>query len=153
MPDGFYFAYVGRLDDGTQFMAWVTGASPDGYAGDPKSDDWQTTLRWIAVLHQFDSQGNHEPSESRLGAFDIEGYKQACEEAEVQLQMLLAPLQKLNPQRGGISVKLFSVVLVGVTHGLTYESYVDDDAEGEWVALKPGDVALESPWDSGEYST
>jgi hypothetical protein len=153
VPDRFFSEHLGRLDDGTQFIAFGTGALPDGYVGGPTDDDWKTTLRWIAVLHQFDADGNHLGSESRLGAFDVEGWDQASEKAEVQLQALLAPLQKRHPRRCDVLVKLFSVVLDGVTHGLRYESYVDEDEEGEWVALLPTDVAFEAPWNTGEYST
>ena len=52
------FTSIGRLPDGTQFMAFVTGAFPTGqeyYLG----DDWQTKKRWLAVIHRFDGDGNH----------------------------------------------------------------------------------------------
>jgi hypothetical protein len=153
VPDRFFSDHVGRLNDGTQFIAFCTGALPDGYVGGPKDDDWETTVRVIAVLHQFDADGNHLGSESRLGAFRNEEWDRANEKAEVQLQALLAPLQKRHPQQCDVWVKLFSVVLDGVTHGLRYESYADEDGEGEWVALLPGDLAFEAPWNTGENST
>ena len=42
------FNCVGRLPDGTQFMAFVTGAFPTGmnyYLG----DDWQQRKKWLAA--------------------------------------------------------------------------------------------------------
>jgi hypothetical protein len=153
VPDEFYFQNVGRLDDGTQFMAFCTGALPDGSDLTLGNDALRTVRRWIAVLHQFDAEGNHRRSVSRLGALDTVDWERACEKAEFQLQALLAPLEQLHPRKCEVSLRLFSVVLDGVTHGLVYEHYVGDDDEGEWVALRPRDVVLEPPWNSGEYSS
>jgi hypothetical protein len=68
--DEYRFEGVGRLPDGTQFMAFVTGAFPAGleyYLG----EDWQTRKRWFAVIHRFDADGNHIGSLSRLGGLDM----------------------------------------------------------------------------------
>ena len=75
------FNCVGQLPDGTQFMAFVTGAFPTGmkyYLG----DDWQHKKKWLAVIHRFDADGNHIGSETKLGAFDIGFYYWGSQELE-----------------------------------------------------------------------
>jgi hypothetical protein len=133
-------------------MAYVTGAFPTGlkyYLG----DDWQTKKRWLAVIHRFDADGNHIGSESRLGAFDIEGRQIAGDKAFAHLEDMFADLTAGGqPEFCDIWVKLFSVEIDGVTHGLFYEKSEDDPAS-EWVMLEPRDIMFHPPWDSGEYST
>jgi hypothetical protein len=53
------------------------------------------------------------------------------------------------------SLKWFSVVLDGVTHGLFDGHHLDpdEDYEGKWVMPEPRDIMFHPPWDSGEYST
>jgi hypothetical protein len=149
------FDCVGHLDDGTQFMAFGTGCFPDGYILNTDNEDWRKVKRWIAVLHLFNADGNHLRSESRLGGYDIEGWDEACGKVDVELQNMLAPLRKKRPKLCDIYVKLFSVVLDGVTHGLFYTHHVEpeENFEGEWVILEPRDIMFHPPWDSGEYST
>src|SRR5262249_45815035 len=136
------FDCVGRLDDGTQFMAFGTGCFPDRYVINPGNDDWQKIKRWIAVLHLFDADGNHLHSEARLGGYDIEGWEEAWGKVDVELRKLLAPLRKKNPQLCDIYIKLFSVVVDGVTHGLFYTHHVEpeENFETEWVMLEPRDI-------------
>ena len=52
------FNCVGRLPDGTQFMAFVTGAFPTGLKY-YLEDDWQPKKQWLAVIHHFDADGIH----------------------------------------------------------------------------------------------
>jgi hypothetical protein len=136
-------------------MAFGTGCFPDGYLLKADHEDWRKVKRWIAVLHLFDADGNHLRSESRLGGYDIEGWDEACGKVDMELQKLLAPLRKKQPKLCDIYVRLFSVVLDGVTHGLFYTHHVEpeEDYEGEWVMLEPRDIMFHPPWDSGEYST
>lgn len=151
------FETVGRLPDDTQFMAFVTGAFPTGqdyYLG----DDWQTKKRWLAVIHRFDAEGNHIGSESRLGAFDVEGREVAGEKAFGHLKAMFAEMMQAGePEFCDVWVKPFAVELDGVTHGLIYEHYVEEHDgerhEGEYVMLQPHDIMFHPPWDSGEYST
>ncbi len=155
--DSGRFSAVGRLRDGTQFMAFVTGAYPIGleyYSG----DDWQTRKKWLAVIHRFDAEGNHIGSESRLGGFDIEGRDIASEKAYSSLEDMLAELCGGElPDFCDIWVRLFSVEMDGVAHGLFYELSEEEAEEGEdrgeWVMLEPRDIMFHPPWDSGEYST
>jgi hypothetical protein len=149
------FDCVGRLDDGTQFMAFVTGCFPDGYILNTDNEDWLKIKRWIAVLHFFDAEGNHLRSESRLGGYEIEGWDEAGGKADVELQKMLEPLRKKRPKLCDIHIGLFSVTLDGVTHGLFYTHFIEpeEDYEDEWVMLEPRNIMFHPPWDSGEYST
>jgi len=149
------FDCVGCLGDGTQFMAFGTGCFPDGYRLKSDNEDWRKIKRWIAVLHLFDSDGNHLRSGSKLGGYDIEGWHEACGKVDVELRKMLVPLREKQPKLCNIYVRLFSVVLDGVTHGLFYTHHVapEEDYEGEWVMLEPRDIMFHPPWDSGEYST
>jgi hypothetical protein len=153
--DEHRFGCVGHLNDGTQFMAFGTGCFPDGYVMGRDSEDWQQIKRWIAVLHLFDQHGNHVHTHSNLGGYDIEGWNEACAKVSAELEAMLSPLGKQTPQLGDIHVKLFSVVLDGVTHGLFYTHHVEpeEDYESEWVMLEPRNIMFHPPWDSGEYST
>lgn len=154
-PDEGRFACVGHLADGTQLMAFITGAFPDDYIIDSGEDGWREIKRWIAVLHLFDAEGNHLSSQSRVGGYDTEGWDEACEKAHAELQLMLAPLRSKAFRSGDIYAKLFTVTLNGVTHGLIYTHHVEleEDFEGEWVMFEPRDFMFHPPWDSGEYST
>ena len=155
--DEHRFENVGRLPDGTQFMAYVTGAFPTGrkyYSG----DDWRTKKKWLAVLHRFDAEGNHIGTEARLGAFDIEGRQVAGDKAFAHLQDMYAELAADGePEFCDIRVKPFSVEIDEVTYGLFYQQSEEEPEEGEergeWVLLEPRDIMFHPPWDGGEYST
>src|SRR5262245_23148869 len=156
-PDSYRFDAVGRLPDGTQFLAFVTGAFPTGmkyYLG----DDWQLKKKWLAVIHRFDTDGNHIGTESQLGGFDIEGRQAAGDKAFGHLKEMFAELcARGRPESCDIWVKLFSVEIDGVTHGLFYEQSEEEPEEGEerseWVMLEPWDIMFHPPWDSSKYST
>jgi formate hydrogenlyase regulatory protein HycA len=150
------FENVGRLPDGIQFMAFVTGAFPTGtpYLA-PVSRDKK---RWLAVIHRFDADGNHVGSDSRLGGFDIEGRQAAGDKAFAHLQEMYAELTAQGePEICDIWAKLFSIEIEGVTHGLFYEQSEEEplpgEKRGEWVMLQPRDIMFHPPWDSGNYST
>lgn len=151
------FNAVGRLADGTQFMAFVTGAFPSGmkyYSG----DDWQSKKRWLAVIHRFDADGAHIGTDTRLGGFDIEGRTVAGDKAVEHLQEMYAELTASgDPEFCDIWVRLFSVEIDGVTHGLFYEHWVEDEGsdryEGEYVMPEPWDITFHPPYDSGACST
>ena len=152
------FENVGRLPDATQFMAYVTGAFPTGTPYLARDPDLRNKKRWLAVIHRFDADGNHIGSESRLGGFDIEGRLVAGDKAFAHLQQMYAELAaRGEPEFCDIRVKLFSVEIDGVTHGLFYEQSEEEPEEGkergEWVMLQPRDIMFHPPWDSGEYST
>jgi hypothetical protein len=148
------FENIGRLPDGTQFMAYVTGAFPGGLKyPDPRSD-WRTKKRWLAVIHRFDSEGNHLASETRVGGYDIEGRDIAGDKAWNELEEMYTALAAGGKiELCDIWVTPFSVEIDGVIHGLFYEHHKHDDMDYECVMLEPRDIMFHPPWDSGEYST
>jgi hypothetical protein len=147
--------YVGQLNDGTQYMSFVTGATPDGYLLNLEDEEWRKVKSWIGVLHLFDSQGNHLKSEARHGGYDIEGWDEACDKAWAEVHAMFNPYRANWLKRCDIFVKLFSVVIDGITHGLVYEvtQAKEDWPVVEGVYLEPRDVMFHPPWDSGEWST
>jgi hypothetical protein len=146
--------YVGRLDDGTQYMSFVTGAAPDGYVF---NDDWRKVNSYVAVLHLFDLEGNHQRSDVKHGGFDIDGRQMACDKAWAERHAMFTPYRGMNPQRCDIFVKLFSVVNNGITHGLVYRACPsEENGTGptiEGVFLEPRDIMFHPPWDSADWST
>ena len=152
------FDCVGRLPDGTQFMGYVTGAWPTGRAFDT-SEGWRHRKTWIAVVHQFDADGNHIRSQSRLGGPDIQGRKVACDKAQAHRNEMLAELfaEHGPPEYCDIWVRMFSVEVDGVTHKLFFGQWEEEPEPGEerleWVRLESNDIEFHPPWNSGDYST
>jgi hypothetical protein len=150
------FTRIGRLADGTQFMAFVTGAFPNGRKH-RLQEDWPMQNRWIAVIHRFDAGGNHIGSESRAGAFDDDAEEDEAA-LEHQVEGVFAKLiGEAEPELCDVWVKPFTVRLDGLTHGLIYEDYLEEDggdsSVGEYVILQPHEIMFHPPWDSGDYST
>ena len=149
------FDCVGRLADGKQFMAFVTGAFPDGVKLNWDTDEWRMVKRWMAVLHLFDADGNHLNSETQLGGFDIEGRGGAGDKAWAELDQMLRRLGPGELKRCDIWLKQFAVRIDGVTHSLLYQTNQpeDDGPIFEYVMLEPRDIMFHPPWDGREYST
>ncbi len=151
--DGGRFQCVGRLADGRQFMAFLTGAFPKGNKYPDPTSDWESIKRWVGVLHTFDAQGNHLATEVRMGGFESEGRDRAEDRACLGLRDLLGGLRDQGAEACDVHVKPFSAEIDGVLYGLFYETYAEDGHEGEYVMLEPNDIMFHPPWDSGEYST
>jgi hypothetical protein len=153
--DDHRFKCVGRLVDGRKFMAFVTGAFPDGVNLNWDTDEWRNVKSWSAVLHLFDPEGNHLSSQARLGGYDIEGHQVAVNKAWTELEQLLAQLRPGKPELCDIWVREFSTMIDGVTHSLLYRAFKgeEDGPVVECVMLEPRDIMFHPPWDSGEYST
>jgi len=153
--EGARFDCVGCLADGKQFMAYVTGAFPGHERFPDPSGDWQQRKSWNAVVHRFDSNGNHIDSEAKRGGYDIEGRDVAGGKAWQHLDSMLGELGLQNPKLCDIYIKPFSVEIDDVVYALEYEHEIDEDDgyEHECVMLWPNDIMFHPPWDSGEYST
>ena len=153
--EGARFDCVGRYGDNNQFMAYVTGAFPGRDQFPPPDSDWQTIKSWNAVIHRFDSDGNHIGSEAKRGGYDIEGRIVAGDKAWQHLHAMLAEVGLQNPELCDIYIKPFSVEIDDVIYALEYEHYIDEEDcyEHEYVMLWPNDIMFHPPWDSGEYST
>lgn len=52
--DEDHFEHVGKLPDGTQFLAFVTGAFPGGVKYPDPSSEVASGKQWLAVVHRFD---------------------------------------------------------------------------------------------------
>lgn len=156
IPQDSRIGYMGRLADGTQFLAFVTGAFPVGF-DDFAGNTWRRHKRWLAVLHRFDADGNHLATDTRLGGFDSEGQDVAVDKAWRALEQLLSDLKGGNElEPCDIWVRLFTVEIDGVVHGIIYEHRLGEEGEDsdyEGVLLVPPDIMFDPPWDSGEYST
>ncbi|MBL7041059.1 MAG: hypothetical protein ISR77_20660 [Pirellulaceae bacterium] len=153
--EGARFDCVGRYGDGNQFMAFVTGAFPGRDCFPPANADWQSVKSWNAVIHRFDSDGNHIGSEAKRGGCDIEGRDIAGEKAWQQLETMLCKLGLHDPKFCDIYVRPFSIEIDDVVYALEYEHEInkEDDFEYECVMLWPNDIMFHPPWDSGAYST
>lgn len=147
------FDCVGRLEDGRQFLAFVTGAFPGEERYPDPTGSAVKHKRWIAVFHTFDGDGNYLQTETRMGGMNAD--EAAGENAELQLSTLLAELGLEQANLCDIYIRPFSVEVDGVRHELVYEHKIDeeDGSEEEWVMLWPNDIMFHPPWDSGEYSS
>src|SRR5438046_10399839 len=106
--------------DGGQFFAVVTGAYRDA------DERRRELMRWYAVLHLFDHDGNHESSKIRFlgtGQFN---------EVRLDSRPLRTLLDALPGRRyGDIAVKPFRAVLACGVFGLLAES--GDHGKGDWA--------------------
>jgi hypothetical protein len=153
--EGARFNCVGRYGDGNQFMAYVTGAFPGHDRFPDTTSDWRERKSWNALIHRFDSDGNHIGSEAKRGGYDIVGRQVAGDKAWQHLDSMLAAFKLENPKPCDIYVRPFTVEIDDVIYALAYEHKIDeeDGYEYECVMLWPNDIMFHPPWDSGEYST
>lgn len=135
------FHFVGKLPDGRQFMAFVTGAFPEEQPFGPPE-----VHRWYAVLHLFDDDGNHVSTRVANGGTDAEGRDKACARAITQLEEMLQALG--GGKLCNIQVRLFEHQEDGYRFGLIYNSEEDDES----VMLEPNDIMFHAPYDA-RYST
>ena len=155
------FTNVGRSSSGQQFMTFVTGAEPQDwltgkYPPEYLQANWARHKRWYAVLHLFDSEGNHLKTEVWSGGTTHDGQDEACNRADQQLRKMLDSLGEVR--LCDIDVKTFGVEIDGYFFGLVYKmnSYddpADPDGTYECVMLELNDIMFHPPWDSCEYST
>jgi hypothetical protein len=115
------FHHVGRCGPANQFMAFVIGAFPadwwsDRYALEYQRSRWAEHKRWYAVLHRFDSVGNHLSTEAESGGTSDGADRAAMERAVRLLDDMLASLGDSRPC--DIEVKPFGLEIDGYLFGL-----------------------------------
>jgi hypothetical protein len=140
------FDTVGKFSDGRQFMAFETGAFPQGYA---LSDDWLDVKRWLAVIHIFDADGNHLESEARLNRY-ARDEKLLTDEV---FNKLLADYQIDASMYCDIWIRAFHIVIDDIKYEFVYEEYQAGDTIHEQMALSHPDVVFYPPYDNGLYDT
>lgn len=139
---GYHTDTIGQHAEG-QFFACITGAHvrllhPDA--------DLARRQRWYAVLHRFDSDGNHLGSDIEFAGTTADGQQASVDKAWATLDGWLGQL--VSPVYGDIAVKLFEVEVDGVRFGL-----VDLSGDhGEHVELLPNHFGFYPPW-NGSYDT
>jgi hypothetical protein len=175
-PDGWYgppgqvriargtgrFPNVGRLPDGTQFLAYVVTAFPLGYRF--RERDWQEVKRVQAVAHYFDPDGRHLRTDVRVGG--VEADRNVTPKAFGHLiaihDELVAACGGAEPEYGDIWAQPFSVDIDGIRYALRYERHEHGDpAEArevggpgyESVVFDPMEVVFHAPWSEGAYDT
>jgi len=128
-PDpGTYTDLIGHCRDGTQFMAFLI----------------QFQGKLYALLHTFDSQGNH------LGTQTSTHDSEAFEAAEKKLEEMLEVLS--DPTFGDVEVKPFTVRVDGQDFGLLDDTEIDGGKTYLRLVLQPNDFLFTPPWD-GSFDT
>lgn len=155
------FDLVGRYGCGNQFLAFVTSAIPANWSIETYPALYMRAnedryKRWYAVLHRFDTNGNHLGTTARSGGTSYDGEGGAIRRADRHLNEMMTELGPLA--FCDIWVRPFGVDIDGYFFGLVYTSIDaedpdDPDARVEYVLLEPNDIMFHPPWDSGEYST
>ncbi|MGH1349004.1 MAG: hypothetical protein ACRBN8_46155 [Nannocystales bacterium] len=140
--EGYHTDRIGTFAGG-QFMGFVTATLPM-----PPPDDWPAKKRWYAVLHTFDTTGQHTRTEAVFAGTTADGERDVVDRAQRKLDGLIEPLDSVH--YGDISVGLFEVEIDGERFGLVDMSDRNDDYER--VDLLPNDLAFFEPWD-GSYDT
>lgn len=156
------FPNVGRLLDGTQFLAFAVTTFPTDYQY--RESDWLQVKRVQAVAHYFDPDGQHLRTDVRIGGVEADenatakafGYLNAMHDE------LVVACGGAEPEYGDIWVQLFSIDIDGIRYALRYERHeYEDPAEAEEmggpgyesVVLEPQDVVFHPPWNNGGYDT
>ena len=143
MPNS-YTRYIGKYGDGKQFMAFVTATLANGARRGRRE-----RKRWYAVLHRFDSGGNHLGTDAWFAGVEADGWKIVEEKAKAKRLEMLAGLGKYA--LCDIRVKLFRTDIEGQLCGLIDDSSEEAGFEDR-VVLWPNDFLFHAPWD-GTYDT
>ncbi len=140
--------YIGKYGKGNQFWAQVVAAfrkvTLDGTAA---PDDWQSRKCWYAILHKFDSRGNHLGTDYKFSGTTADAEDAVLDEAKLHMDKFI---EALGPVKyGNISIRLFKVEIDGNVFGM-----VDSSTEewGDIATMEPGDLVFYPPW-NGEYDT
>lgn len=135
--EGHYTHDLGTYGDGNQFMAFIAAALPE-----QACDDWTAEKRWYAILHTFDSDGNHLATQTWFAGTSADGENEVVDKARSKRDEMLSALKDLRHE--DIAVRLFSVENDGHIFGLVQA--VDPDGEMEEVHLLPARLFFGEPW-------
>jgi hypothetical protein len=139
---GYHTHYIGRCSDGTQFMAFVVGVLPKA----KKAVGRNGNLLWYAVLHLFDSQGQHLKTQSAfLGA---KAFANELVDVDATLNEVVRRLGSVR--YSDVEIGLFSVQIDGHKFGLVDASIPKEGYQR--IDLLPNQLVFFPPWD-GTYST
>jgi formate hydrogenlyase regulatory protein HycA len=153
------FNLVGRYGGSNQYMAFVTAAFPADWRAPPPDEFrelWPTKKRWYAVLHRFDSDGNHLGTDARFCGTTADGEDKAIAKANEELEKIAEPLGPRTPC--DIRVRPFGATIDGCFFGLVFEHFETPRYEGTYgtadsFLLEPILMTFDPPFDSGKYST
>jgi len=137
----YHTHYIGRCEDGTQFMGFIL-AAPTGSV----THHTKRKPKWFAVVHRFDSKGDHLNTEAvflgaRAGPIKLD-------QAGARLTRMIEKLGRVA--YGDVEVSLFSVRVEGHVFGLVDASVPEEGYLR--IDLVPNGLAFFPPWD-GTYST
>lgn len=140
---GYRTDTIGRYDGG-QLLAYVTGATREGFQD---ATDWRKHQLWYAVLHQFDQAGVRTGSRIWSPGPGIrDGLADRLTEWLDELP---------GREYGDIAIRPFELTYDGIRFGLVLEShgeYAEGAEELDWAELYPGRLGFSAPWD-GSYDT
>lgn len=137
----YHTQYIGKYNDEKQFMAFIVGVPLD-----TRVSSIRQKLRWYAVLHRFDSDGNHLGTQAIF--LGTKPFVNQLDNAQAKFAEMLAQLGPLT--YCDVEVKLFSTRIDGQEFGLVDASVAEEDYRS--VELVPNGLAFFPPWD-GTYET
>lgn len=143
--------YIGRWEGGKQFWGQVVASFSKKHSSNNSetapAGDWQSRKRWYAILHTFDSSGNHLGTEHAMIGTTADGESKVLDEATAKMESFIAKLG--NVRYENIAIKLFQVIIDGDIFGM-----VDSSSEeyGDSTTMEPGGLYFHAPW-NGEYDT
>lgn len=149
-PDYGYSKFIGTYGKKTSLFGkrnqfWARVAAE--FSNEKTDETWEQRKHWYAILHTFDSKGNHlETKAERIGA-TADGEGEVLDRAE---KVMMSYIESLDSVKyGNIAIKLFDVIVDGHKFGM-----VDSSSEeyGDQTSMEPGDLVFYPPW-TGDYDT
>lgn len=149
-PDYGYSKYMGTYGKASfpfgkrnQFWARVAAVFSNGNA----EQAWEERKIWYAILHTFDSAGNHiETKTEKIGA-TADGESGVLDRAEKVMMSYIDSLDSVK--YGNIAIRLFDVIVDGHKFGMLDSS---SEEYGDQTSMEPGDLVFYPPW-TGDYDT
>ena len=148
---GYHTDQIGSFRDG-QFMGFVVATLPATQADDSQASDPRQHVRWYAVLHQFDSEGNYIKTDHWFAGATADGKRQVVDSAQQRLSEMLDQLE--GNEFEDVRIRLFSTTIDGHEFGLVDATREDEESDAVFVQaeLLPNQLVFHDPWD-GTYDT